>query len=60
MHFFAGHTILAAGIAIAVIIVLIIMTGYRKAPPDKVYIISGRGDKKKVPDRASRNQTSDH
>lgn len=33
--------------AVIVIILLIVMTGYRKAPPDKVYIISGRGDKKK-------------
>lgn len=33
--------------AVMIIILLIIMTGYRKAPPDKVYIISGRGEKKK-------------
>lgn len=50
---------LAAGIAIAVIIVLVIMTGYRKAPPDKVYIISGRGDKRKFL-IGRRNQASDH
>lgn len=34
-------------IAAVALVLLIIMTGYRKAPPDKVYIISGRGDKRK-------------
>lgn len=47
MQFFVEHPMLAAGITIAVLIVFVIMTGYRKAPPDKVYIISGRGDKRK-------------
>ena len=33
--------------AVVVLLIVIVLTGYRKAPPDKVYIISGWGDKRK-------------
>ena len=34
--------------AFAVLILVIIVTGYVKAPPDMAYIISGMGRKKKI------------
>ena len=40
------HPLVIAGIAVAVVAFLLIVSGYLKAPPDTAYIVSGLGKKK--------------
>lgn len=48
MGFFEEHPGLIIGIAIAAVVLIILASGYVKAPPDKAYIISGIGKKARV------------
>jgi flotillin len=48
MGFIFSHSGLAVGIVIAIIVLVILASGYVKAPPDKAYIISGIGKKARV------------
>lgn len=48
MNFLLNHTGVLLGIIIAVVVIIILASGYVKAPPDKAYIISGIGKKARV------------
>lgn len=48
MNFLLNHTGVLFGIIIAVVVIIILASGYVKAPPDKAYIISGIGKKARV------------
>ncbi|MGN1101795.1 MAG: SPFH domain-containing protein, partial [Huintestinicola sp.] len=48
MGFFEDHLGLVIGIAIAILVLIILASGYVKAPPDKAYIISGIGKRARV------------
>lgn len=45
MPFILEHSGIVIGIIAAVIVLIILASGYVKAPPDKAYIISGIGKK---------------
>ena len=46
------HPLVTAGIAVLAVVLLLIVSGYLKAPPDTAYIISGLGKKKILIGRA--------
>ena len=48
MNFLLNHTGVLLGLIIAVVVIIILASGYVKAPPDKAYIISGIGKKARV------------
>lgn len=48
MNFLLNHTGVLLGIIIAIVVIIILASGYVKAPPDKAYIISGIGKKARV------------
>lgn len=48
MGFIQDHLGLIIGIAAAIVVIIILASGYVKAPPDKAYIISGIGKKARV------------
>ncbi len=48
MGFLLEHTGILVGIVVAVVVIIILASGYVKAPPDKAYIISGIGKKARV------------
>ncbi|MGN0665937.1 MAG: flotillin family protein [Huintestinicola sp.] len=48
MGFLEDHLGLAVGIVIGIVVLIILASGYVKAPPDKAYIISGIGKKARV------------
>ncbi|MGN1137406.1 MAG: flotillin family protein [Oscillospiraceae bacterium] len=48
MDFIIEHAGAFTGIAIGIILIIVLASGYVKAPPDKAYIISGIGKKARV------------
>lgn len=48
MNFLLNHIGVLLGIIIAIVVIIILASGYVKAPPDKAYIISGIGKKARV------------
>ncbi|MGN1416822.1 MAG: flotillin family protein [Oscillospiraceae bacterium] len=48
MGFIQEHLGLIIGIAVGIVVLIILASGYVKAPPDKAYIISGIGKKARV------------